>query len=101
MPKYPDPDKIKKEFKFPRLFMNQLKEFSNEGFVLITISSDGEPIITMEADNQLTEMGLISFCSNFFSGVKNFQEAEIRGDVIGLDDESGCDDPDCPDCNED
>lgn len=66
---------------FPKSVLSQINENTSGGFILVYIDSEGHIQPVIQTDNQAMQLGLISFCANFFSGVNEFNEADMRGEV--------------------
>lgn len=89
-----------KHFVLPNSLISQLTECT-AGFALVYINDKGEPDIIIKADNEMTKMGIIKFCGHTFSSIDEMNSAELRGELMILDDdEDGCADPNC-DCHDD
>jgi hypothetical protein len=68
----------KKSFKIPQSFFSQLKEFTNGGFVLVSLDENGSPQIHRHSDNPSASITLNSFGCDYFETVYDNQRTAIR-----------------------
>lgn len=95
MSRYPDPDKIK-HFKIPKSVFSTLNEVTS-GFILLYIDDEGHPNVEINADNDLTRLGLTKYAANLFDSIDQIEAAQIRGEIF-TDEDGDCE---CPDCEND
>lgn len=61
----------KEDFVIPEKFLKQLQEFSNGGFILMTFSSEGNPIIHFQVDTVKDRLALESTLFSYADKLDN------------------------------
>ncbi len=59
----------KSNFVIPPAFLNQLNEFSQGGFILITGSENNEPQVYFRFDGSIQAVGLFNFAASYCSHI--------------------------------
>lgn len=72
---------------FPPSLLSQINENSGGGFFLLTIADTGEPVLNIQADNQMVKLGIIKFLANFFGAMDEYNSDDIRCELMGIDEE--------------
>ncbi len=83
MAKFP----MKKDHVFPPALLSQINENSGGGFLLLTIADTGEPVLNLQADNELIKIGIIKFLANVLGSMDDYNSADLRGELMGFDED--------------
>ncbi len=83
------PDKPADEFIIPNKFIEQLKEFSNGGFILLTFSSNGNPVIHHYYETKKDQLALESSMDTYAEKLNREKYAEEEEDEKKDDEEEG------------
>lgn len=78
-------EKPNDDFIIPKKFLEQLEEFSNGGFILLTFSSKGNPVAHQAFETQKDKLALEAFLFSYANRVEDKQFEEQHG-VDGDDD---------------
>jgi len=62
-----------KAFKIPDSFFSQLNEFTNGGFLLITINDEGNPSVCSQFDNSIIALGMRKFALDYFKTMDDIE----------------------------
>jgi len=87
----PNPNVKKKEtthnaFRIPNSFFSQLSEFTNGGFVLITINDEGNPSVYSEFDNSIIGLGIRKFALDYFKAMDDIKMTNVSFEEDDLSD---------------
>ncbi len=82
------PDKPNDDFIIPKAFTDKLQEFTNGGFILITFSSKGNPVIHQYYETKKDQLALESELDIFAEKLSRdkYKDPDEEG---GEDDEEG------------
>jgi hypothetical protein len=65
-------------FQIPIDFLRQLGEFSNGGFLLMTIASNGNPQVHAQFDNAILALGFQKFGADYFQKLGKQFEGQLN-----------------------
>lgn len=71
-------------FRIPKSFLNQLNEFSKGGFLLITISEDGHPVLNQHFDDTSAAFTIQSYASLWAAAMHNYNQAGVMNQVLNI-----------------
>jgi hypothetical protein len=77
----------KKPFKIPDALIRQIDECSNGGFILITLSENGQPEVRSRFDNALSAIGLVRYAAMWSSSIDEMNENMVSGSIFSEDDD--------------
>ena len=76
------PEKKRKHYAIPKAVIQQVAEFSNGGYYLISFSHRGVPFITCNADSPSHGVALKDFCVNYFHSLSKAEREIMEKSVF-------------------
>jgi hypothetical protein len=86
MPKK-EAEKPDDDFIIPKTFLKQLEEFANGGYILLTFSSKGNPVIHHAFETKKDQLALESAFFTYGNKLDNKKFDEEQGEILDEDDE--------------
>ncbi len=82
------------DFIIPDKFIKQLQEFSNGGFILITFSSQGNPVVHHSFDSKKDQLALESAFNTYGNKLERLRMEEENKDTSSKTEDDDDDDED-------
>lgn len=81
------PEKSSDDFIIPKKFLKQLEEFANGGFILLTFSSKGNPVVHHSYETKKDQLALESALFTYADKLDNQKFKEQDGEVVEDEDD--------------
>lgn len=75
------------EFIIPKKFLEQLEEFSNGGFILLTFSSKGNPVVHHSFETKKDQLALEATLYNYVEDLEDKKFDERHSQIMGDDED--------------